>query len=122
MANGKIKLSGQDIDNMIMENRHILDACIDDLVHRGRAKAKAEHDYRVALAQEMLRQRNEKGIPVTILNDTARGKPAIAKLKLNRDIADTMFEVVQQKIYAVKKDTDVLIEYFKKEYQRPSNH
>lgn len=53
---------------------------------RGKAKAVAERDYRMALAKEILLFR-DSGVPVTIISDLFRGNEKIAELKMNRDIA-----------------------------------
>ncbi|HDK7160569.1 TPA: hypothetical protein PTW06_002417 [Clostridium botulinum] len=59
----------------------------------GVKKARAEHDYRVALRKEILRLRQLENQPATIINDLAKGKEDIAKLRLERDIAETNYSV-----------------------------
>ncbi len=74
---------------------------------RGKAKAKAECDYRIALASQMLIER-EDGTPVTIINDICRGNKKIAELKMQRDISETMYDTCLQKIYQTKMEISII--------------
>lgn len=58
---------------------------------RGREYAECERAYRVALQQEMVKLRVEK-VPVTIINDLARGTEHVANLKFNRDVAEAEYK------------------------------
>jgi len=74
---------------------------------RGKVKAQAERDYRVELAKQILIERG-KGTPVTIINDICRGNKIIANLKMERDIADTLYDTCLQKIYQSKLEINVI--------------
>ena len=74
---------------------------------RGKAKAQAERNYRVELAKQMLIER-DKGTPVTIINDICRGNRIIANFKMERDIADTLYDTCLQKIYQSKLEINVI--------------
>ena len=78
-----------------------------ELKKRGISKAKAEADYRTALAEKILIERDE-GTPVTIINDICRGDREIAKLKMERDIAETLYETCLQAIYATKLEMNII--------------
>lgn len=78
--------SGQDLMIEMQGRIHMLDAALQQLGNRGRAYAQAERDYRVALRQEILKER-DKGTPVTIISDVCRGDREIAGLRFNRDVA-----------------------------------
>ena len=97
----------QDLQMEMRQLRHDLAVAIKELKKRGQAKAQAEHDYRVALAKEMLIQR-DAGMPVTILSDIVRGKPEIAKLKFERDFAETLYETNLQQIYKTKMEIGIV--------------
>ena len=97
----------QDLIIEIQELRKELNTAIELLKRRGREKAEKERNYRVALAKKILLLRDEK-IPVTIINDLARGDEEIAKLKLERDIAETLYESALQKIYAIKIELGIV--------------
>jgi len=97
----------QDLIIELQELRKTLNLAIEKLKERGYKKAKAEQNYRVALAKEILLQR-DAGMPVTIISDICRGKEEIAKLKLERDIAETLYETALQKIYATKIELQIV--------------
>ena len=61
----------------------------------GMKKANAESDYKAALRQEVLKER-DKGTAVGIITLTVYGHPEVAKKRLERDIAETMYEVSQE--------------------------
>lgn len=54
------------------------------------SKAKAEKEYRTALAKEILRLRVEK-FPSSLAGDLARGSDNVAELRLKRDIAESAY-------------------------------
>lgn len=97
----------QDLIIEIQELRKELNSAIELLKRRGREKAEKERNYRVALAKKILLLRDEK-IPVTIINDLARGDEEIAKLKFERDVAETLYETALQKIYAIKIELGIV--------------
>ena len=74
----------QDLYNEIQKLRNELNLAIEFAKKRGQDLAKAERDYRVALSQKILIERDNK-VPVTIISDICRGDKEIADLKLNRD-------------------------------------
>ena len=104
----------QDLMIEMRELRNTLTLAINELKKRGREKAKAEQEYRVALAKEILIQRDE-GVPVTIISDVCRGKPEIAKLKFERDFAETLYETCLQKIYQCKIEMGIIEEQMRAE-------
>jgi len=107
--------SGQDLINTIKITQDTLSVCIKDLLKKGKAKAESERDYRIALSQKILAER-DKGTPVTIISDVCRGDKAIATLKMERDIAETLFEIVMQKIYSLKMELSLLETFYKSEW------
>lgn len=104
----------QDLMIEMRELRNTLTLAINELKKRGREKAKAEQEYRVALAKEILIQRDE-GMPVTIISDICRGKAEIAKLKFERDFAETLYETCLQKIYQCKIEMGIIEEQMRAE-------
>lgn len=92
----------QEIENL----RADLKNSIYELKKAGYERAKAEYTYRVALAKELLIQR-DRGLPATLVNDISRGNEGIAKLKFNRDCADTIYEatlgIVERQIEATRR-------------------
>lgn len=97
----------QDLIIEINQKRQEMNLAIKLLKDRGQEKAIAENKYRMELAKEILIQRDNK-IPVTIISDICRGNKDIAKLKLERDIAEVMYESVMQRLYATKLELQIL--------------
>ena len=97
----------QSLQSEMTTLRADLNKAITILKERGQTKAKAERDYRVAVAKEILILR-DKGIPVTIINDLVRGNEDIAELKLQRDIAETLYESAMQYIYSNKLNIGIV--------------
>lgn len=87
--------------------RQDLNETIGKLQKAGYKKAKGEYTYRVALAKEILIQR-DKGLPVTIINDVCKGKEEIALLKLNRDAAETNYDSTLEKLRAIKIELGIV--------------
>lgn len=94
----------------------LLDAAIKQLGIRGKAYAQAEHDYRVAMRQKVLDER-AKGMPVTIISDLCRGDPDVAKLRLERDIALTVYESAQEAINGYKLQIRILDSQIEREWK-----
>ena len=97
----------QDLIIEINQKRQEMNLAIKLLKDRGQEKAAAENKYRMELAKEILIQRDNK-IPVTIISDICRGDKNIAKLKLERDIAEVMYDSVYQRILATKLELNIL--------------
>lgn len=94
----------------------LLDAAIKQLGIRGKAYAQAEHDYRVAMRKKILDER-AKGTPVTIISDLCRGDPDVAKLRLERDIALTVYESAQEAINGFKLQIRILDSQIEREWK-----
>lgn len=80
-------MSGQDLMNELAAKVGLLDTALRKLGERGRSHAQAERDYRVALAQKILIER-DKGTPVTIIPTSAgapRKSPPKIRARLCRD-------------------------------------
>ena len=78
-----------------------LDTSTGMLKQAGVQKANTEALYRQELAKEILNRRAE-GMPVTIIADVCRGQPNIAKLKIDRDIAESTYQSILESINTQK--------------------
>jgi hypothetical protein len=87
--------------------REDLNGSIESLRKAGYEKAKTEYIYRVALAKELLTNR-DKGLPVTLNNDVSKGNEAIAKSKFERDVAETNYEAVYERLRAIKIELGII--------------
>lgn len=95
----------------------MLDKTVTQYGIRGRTFAQAEHDYRVALSKRILEHRAE-GMPVTIISDVCRGEPEIAKLRLERDIAETVYKSALEAIQSYKLQIRILDAQVEREWSR----
>lgn len=106
-----------DLINEISAKTALLDKAVTQLGIRGRTFAQAEHDYRVALSKRILEHRAE-GMPVTIISDVCRGEPEIAKLRLERDIAETVYKSALEAIQSYKLQIRILDAQVEREWSR----
>lgn len=109
--------SGQDLMIELQGRVQMLDKALQCLGNRGRAYARAEHDYRVALAQKMLTER-DKGMPVTILGDICRGDREIAKKKFDRDVGESAYKAALEACNVYKVQIRVLENQIEREWTR----
>lgn len=91
----------------IREEFDLATKALHELRPRGQAKAQTEHDYRVALSKRILVLRAE-GNPVTAILDIARGEEEIAKLRYERDIAESLYNSAVEAINLKKLKIKVL--------------
>jgi hypothetical protein len=110
-------VSGQDLFLELREKQQCLETALGELGKRGRAKAEAERNYRVALAKIILIERNN-GTPVTIISDICRGDKEIAKLKFERDVADVMYSAAMEAIQTYKLGIRMLDSQIDREWHR----
>lgn len=106
-----------DLINEISSKTALLDKAVTQFGIRGRTFAQAEHDYRVALSKRILEHRAE-GMPVTIISDVCRGEPEIAKLRLERDIAETVYKSALEAIQSYKLQIRILDAQVEREWSR----
>ena len=100
-----------ELNNLIKK----LDISVKSLRNTGSDYAKAYTDYRVALAKELVRLKDD-GMAVTIAYDVARGKPEIAKLKFNEIATEAIYKANQERINALKLQIKIIQEQINKEY------
>ena len=109
--------SGQELYLDLQGLMKKMEKALRELPRRGLSQAQAEHDYRVALAQKTLQLRAE-GVQVSIIADICRGDQAIAKLRLERDIAQTIYEAAQETIRVWKLEATLLEAQIAREWGR----
>ena len=107
---------GVDLLNELNGKTALLDKALNQLGVRGRAYAQSEQDYRIALAEKMLTER-ANGLPATILSDICRGDIKIAKLKFERDVAETVYKAALEAINAYKLQIKLLESQIDREYR-----
>ena len=110
-------MSGQELFLTMQEKTVLLDKALNQLGKRGRMYADAERSYRVALAKEILKERDE-GTPVTIISDVCRGKEETARLKFERDVAEAAYKSALEAINVYKLEVNLLREQIDREWNR----
>ncbi len=109
-------MSGQDLMLELSGKVALIDKALNEYGNRGRAFAKAEQDYKVALAQKILTER-DKGTPVTIISDICRGDKSVARLRFERDVAETVYKAAGEAIQVYKVQIRVLESTIEREYR-----
>lgn len=89
----------EDVNRLCQDLNH----AVKEIEKFGRLKSEAEHDYRIAVEQETLKERDE-GTPVTLIEKIVNGKTAKARLK--RDINEAYYKTSFEKVQAIKKQID----------------
>lgn len=105
--------------NEIGQKSKLLDAAVRELGIRGRAYAQAEQDYRIALAEKIISER-DKGTPATICSDICRGDRRIAKLRFERDVAEVVYKSAMESINSLKLQIRILDNQIEREWGRAS--
>lgn len=100
----------------LFRKSEMLEKALSELPKRGRAYADAEQAYRVALAQKMLLLRSD-GLPATLIGDVARGDKEVARLKLERDCSEAVYDSAKEAVNVFKKQIDVLREQIDREWK-----
>lgn len=113
-------MTGQDLILEMQSRMKTLDAALKQIGKRGGEYAQKEHDYRVALAQKMLVER-DKGTPATILSDICRGSAEIAQKKLERDTAESMYKAALEACNVYKLQIRVLENQIEREWGKAGN-
>lgn len=88
-----------------------------EILKLGNQKTVAEYNYRVAKAKAIVILRSEK-IPVTLISDLVKGDEEIAKLKMQLDGLEVMYDNKREIIRSLKESMSVyqsILNYLKLE-------
>lgn len=96
-----------------------LDVCLRELRKNGSAWAQAEHDYKVELYKQTMGMR-EKGIAATLINIACRGIPKVAKLRLERDMAEVTYKANLEAINIRKLQCRLIDNQLGREWTNPN--
>lgn len=100
----------------VWRRAEMLEVALKECKNRGRAAAEAEQKYRVKLAEKILELRDQK-LPATLIGDLARGDKEVSKLKLERDIAEVVYENAQEAMLVYRKQIEVLRDQIDREWK-----
>lgn len=105
-----------DLFNELQNLTEKLNASIKTLIKNGRALAEAERDYKVTLRKEALKLREDKNMPVTLINQIIYGIPEVANKRFKRDVAEAMYQTNQEFINTTKLQIRVLESQLSREW------
>lgn len=104
-----------DLFNSLQSLTRDLNISVKKLRETGEQYANAYRNYRVALAKELLRLRDE-GMPVTIAYDIARGNKDVAHLKFQEISKEAIYKANLEAINSTKLQIKIVQEQLNKEY------
>lgn len=104
-----------DLINELESKQRQLDIAVKTLRKSGEEYAGAYRDYRVALAKELLKLKDD-GFAITLAGDIARGKPEIARLKFEEITKEAIYKANQESILALKLQIKLLDNQIAREY------
>lgn len=99
----------------ILDNIARVETTLTQLKRYGRELAEAESKYKIAMAVEILKLRDEKK-PATIILQLCYGTPHIAKLRLERDIAEVLHRSCLEGINVYKLKLRILESQYEREW------
>lgn len=86
------------------------------LRENGTKYAEAERDYKVKLRQEALKLRQDKKMPVTLIDLVIYGVPEVAELRFKRDVAEAMYNANQEHINVTKLQIKIIESQLSREW------
>jgi len=101
--------------NEIMQEVAVMEQALKELGKRGRKLAEAEQNYKIAMRVEILKLRDE-GQPATLVLQLCYGTPSIAKLRYERDLAETMYKSALEAVNVYKLKIRIMENQYDKEY------
>lgn len=104
-----------DLINELMNLTKELDIQVKNLANSGKEYAEAYTKYRVKLAQELVKVRND-GTPVTLCSDLARGNIDVARAKFQEISKEAIYKANLESINAIKLRIKVITNQLDKEY------
>lgn len=99
----------------IEKYNNLLETAVTEMRKRSRDLAEKEYLYKTALSKRLVELRAE-GQAVTHLSDIARGEKEIAKLRLDRDIAQGLYDSSKEAINMYKIRIRVLENQYAREW------
>ena len=96
-----------DLQNELNYKSKLLYKSVEELKTTGRKYAEAYTKYRMELAKELIKLKDE-GYAITLAGDIARGKPEIAKLKYDEISTEAIYKANQETINVLKLQIKIL--------------
>ena len=93
-----------------------LSVTIKELEKNGKELAQREMEYKSELAKTVLDLKDKHQYAATLIDKIAYGMDSVAKKRLERDIAETMYNVAREKINGIKLKIRINEEQIKREW------
>ena len=110
----------QDIMRGMAEKNRLLSAKNDEFAVLAENRAKAEYAYKVALASKILELKSS-GVAATLIPKLSEGDKAVAKCKLDMDIADWVLKACKESMKSLANAIDTyrsILSWLKEEMAR----
>lgn len=104
-----------DLLNMLTDLQKQLDFSVKELRNSGKNYAEAYTNYRIALAQELVKLR-DKNIPVTLCSDLARGNGEVARKKFQEISTEAIYKANLESINSLKLRIKIIQSQIEKEW------
>lgn len=110
-----------DLFNKLQELQRKLDYSVKELRHTSNDYATAYTEYRVALAQELVKLR-DNNIPVTICSDLARGNRDVAKKKFDEIATEGIYKANLEAVNSLKLQIRLVEAQLQREWTNTTNN
>ena len=104
-----------DLFNELQYKIKELDNALELLRQNGIKLAEAEKNYKILLRQECLKLK-DGGMAIGMIDKTCYGIPEVARLRFERDVADTMYKASLECINSIKLQMRILENQIQREY------
>src|SRR5699024_2225923 len=98
-----------------------LDTAVRELRKSGTNLAEAERKYKICLRQEALKLREEKSMPVTLINQIIYGIQEVANLRFDRDVKEAIYQANLESINSTKLKLRILENQLNREWGQAKN-
>ncbi len=98
-----------------------LDTTVRELRKSGSNLAEAERKYKICLRQEALKLREEKNMPVTLINQIIYGIQEVANLRFDRDVKEAIYQANLESINSTKLKLRILENQLNREWGQAKN-
>ena len=105
-----------DLMNELNQKLKELNVSIKKLRETGTDYAEKEKDYKIALREEALKLRAEKGMPVTLIQQVVYGVPEVAKKRFDRDVAEAVYKANLEAINSIKLQIRIIENQLNREF------
>lgn len=104
-----------DLYNEIQGKTNELDISVKMLRKSGTEYAKAEHDYKIKVAETVFTLKQD-GTPATLINLVVYGNKEVARLRLDRDIKEVIYKANLESINSIKLQLRLLESQLNREW------